>query len=399
VPDQSNRTIPLNATRGKIVWSVRGPNSLGLLGRSEQVDLVKGTSSSYACFMCCPNSFRSSRIEPLSLSFPVGEVSNFRGVERDRTCYGAMVPEYYMGDTWAVDNTGVVTISGFEDSADVTAVGAGSANVIGHWDVYTYTFQHNLDGPYCDTASEVTEPTAPVDIAPHIDSISPAASAVGHPVTVNFSGKGFASGASISPGTGVTVSEITVSSATSMSATLSIASDATAGNRDVTVTVNGKMSNSKTFTVQIPDRLRVVFDTGNFGLVNCPTVVGRLITYQVSDSSTDHLAIAQAISVEEAFDNQTSNSCVPGQPDPSPCAPADDSGQFRDGITMTDTCNSTVVANCNANPSCGYQHTQRWLTCFPEAIIELMSAPGITHCNQIKVNNSTQLGIGTLMPK
>jgi hypothetical protein len=75
-----------------------------------------------------------------------------------------MVPEYYVGDTWTVDDTSVVTISGFEDSADVTAVGAGSANVIGHWDVYTYTFQHNLDGPYCDTSSEVTAPTAPVGI-------------------------------------------------------------------------------------------------------------------------------------------------------------------------------------------------------------------------------------------
>lgn len=40
VPDETNRTIPLNANSGKVTWSVRGPNSLALLGRSEQVDLV-----------------------------------------------------------------------------------------------------------------------------------------------------------------------------------------------------------------------------------------------------------------------------------------------------------------------------------------------------------------------
>src|SRR5207248_3205007 len=157
------------------------------------------------------------------------------------------------------------------------------------------------------------------------------------------------------------VSEITVSSATSMSATFSVDANATAGDRNVTVTVNSQTSNSKTFTVQVPDRLRVVSDTGNFTLANCPTVVGRLITYQVSDSSTNHLAIAQAISVEDAFDSQTTNTCGNGQPANAFCEPTNDNGQFRDGITMTDTCNASTVANCNANPSCGYEHTQRWL--------------------------------------
>lgn len=35
VPDERGQTIPLDATRGKIVWSVRGADSLALLGRSE----------------------------------------------------------------------------------------------------------------------------------------------------------------------------------------------------------------------------------------------------------------------------------------------------------------------------------------------------------------------------
>lgn len=246
-----------------------------------------------------------------------------------------------------------------------------------------------------DTGSD----QATVDVAPHIDSISPAASAVGHPVTVTLSGKGFASGASITAGSGVTVNEITVSSSTSMSATFSVASNATAGNRDVTVTVNGKTSNSKTFSVQVPDRLRVVDDTGNFALQNCPSVKGRLITYQVADSSSSHSAIAQAIYVEEALDSLTTNTCGNGQPNASSCEPANDSGQFTDGISVNPTCASNALSNCSSNPSCGYEYTQRWSTCYPEAVIELTSVPGITHCNEIKINNSTQFGTGTLMPK
>ena len=81
VPDERNQTIPVNATRGKIVWSVRGRNSLALLGRSEQVDLAKGISSSYACFMCCPNSFRSSRISPTDFGLGISNFTTVRGLQ------------------------------------------------------------------------------------------------------------------------------------------------------------------------------------------------------------------------------------------------------------------------------------------------------------------------------
>lgn len=172
VPDERGRTIPLDAARGKIVWSVRGPDSLALLGRSEQADLVKGTSSSYACFMCCPNSFRRSRVEEYlgsifgPISVPEGGVTNLRSVEQDMTCYGGNVPEYYMGDTWSSSNTSVLTADGFGDAADITAVGVGSATVKGHWEVYSYTsfysFEH--DTHMCEESSSVTEPARTVQV-------------------------------------------------------------------------------------------------------------------------------------------------------------------------------------------------------------------------------------------
>lgn len=296
--------------------------------------------------------------------------------------------------TWTSSNQNVATA---DPNGFVTGQGAGSATISARGALYTYHFSPALGG--CTNSSIQVTRTATVTVKPKIDSLTPAASAVGHPVTVTLSGKGFAEGVSISAGSGVTVSEITVSSSTSMSATFSVDANATVGNRDVTVTVNGQTSNSKTFAVQVPDRLTVVTDTGNLQFPSCPNVVFRFITYQVSDSSASHSAIAQAIWVEERFLNQTTNTCVNGQPLASSCELTSSDGRFTDGITITQNCGSVALANCNANASCGYEHTQIWSTCSQDGSIELTSVPGITHCNEIRVNNSTGFAQGTLLPK
>jgi hypothetical protein len=83
-----------------------------------------------------------------------------------------LTPAYYWGDTWTVDNTNVVTVDGFGDSAEVSAVGAGSANVIGHWEVYSYTSQYDPEGDrYCEESTHETEPTSPVGVPPVVSII------------------------------------------------------------------------------------------------------------------------------------------------------------------------------------------------------------------------------------
>lgn len=158
IPDEKGNVISSQASRGKIVWSVRGRDPLALLGRSEQVDIGKGTSSSYACFMCCPNSFRMSWVEPVDLFIPVGNFTTARGVQRDQTCYGSMTPSYYYGDSWTVDNSSVLSVSGTGDTADVAAIGMGSATVTAHWEVYSFTMEHADGIPFCVEESSTTEP-------------------------------------------------------------------------------------------------------------------------------------------------------------------------------------------------------------------------------------------------
>ena len=276
VPDERNQTIPVNATRGKIVWSVRGRNSLALLGRSEQVDLAKGISSSYACFMCCPNSFRSSRISPTDFGLGISNFTTVRGLQRDRTCYGSLTPEYYWGDTWTVDNSGVASVSGVGSAADVTGVAVGTATVTGQWEVFTFTMEHDLDGPYCVESSDMTQASGPLRVTPKIDNITPGLGPVDSPVGISIVGSGFGNSPTVTVGGGGITASIQSASATSISVTLNISAEASGGNHAITVTANGQQSNSMDFYVQIPTKLRrntegELRDEGGCGAIRTPT--------------------------------------------------------------------------------------------------------------------------------
>ena len=165
VKDERGRAIPLDANRGKITWSVRGPKPLALLGRSEQVDLVKGISSSYACFMCCPNTFGWSYLDPGEFFMKVSDTRFMRGVEVDYDCYGSELPPYFFGDIWSIYNVNVATVSGSGSSADMTAVSNGTTEVKATWTAFRSTLRHDINNePYCDTFGEPTEPTGPVEV-------------------------------------------------------------------------------------------------------------------------------------------------------------------------------------------------------------------------------------------
>jgi hypothetical protein len=85
-----------------------------------------------------------------------------------------------------------------------------------------------------------------------VDSVAPNQGTVGTAVSVTITGAEFAAGATVSlSGTGITVSNVTVESTTELTATLTIASGAALGDRDVTVTNSDGGSGTRTggFTV------------------------------------------------------------------------------------------------------------------------------------------------------
>jgi hypothetical protein len=91
--------------------------------------------------------------------------------------------------------------------------------------------------------------TAPPS-APVLSSITPNSGTQGASVAVTLTGANFASGAGVAvSGSGVTVSNVIISSATKITATFTIAASAATGVRNVTVTSNAGNSGAVSFTV------------------------------------------------------------------------------------------------------------------------------------------------------
>jgi hypothetical protein len=137
VPDENGKPIPLTAERGQVVWSVRGPDLLAMLGRSEQVDEVKGVSSNYACMYCCGNSFFQASISPGSSSATdVGGTLQYAAYETDTNCYGGQLQPYQVSGrnlTWNSHDTSAATING---GGAANGVAEGSTGIDSTWTAY-----------------------------------------------------------------------------------------------------------------------------------------------------------------------------------------------------------------------------------------------------------------------
>src|SRR5207244_13381656 len=95
---------------------------------------------------------------------------------------------------------------------------------------------------YCPLMSDM-EAIAPVAIKPTITGISPSQALVGTSPTVILTGTGFVSGATIQAGPSITISNISVASSTSMSATFAIQNSFDGGGSSkVSTNLNGQTS-------------------------------------------------------------------------------------------------------------------------------------------------------------
>jgi hypothetical protein len=98
----------------------------------------------------------------------------------------------------------------------------------------------------------VTATTAPTSTAPTLTSVSPSSGTQGQAVPVTLTGTNFGSASTIGlSGTGITLSNATVASSTSITATFTIAGNAAVGAQNVTVTNANGTSGPQTFTVNL----------------------------------------------------------------------------------------------------------------------------------------------------
>jgi hypothetical protein len=166
VPDEEGRTIPLDVSRGQILWSLEqnapsdAPSEfegLALIGRSEQVDISEGISSNYACQNCCINDFAGGEIEPPAPpDGDVGSAVQFKAYQYKDTCYDVLLRSQASNVTWSSTNTSAVII---DSSGLAVAIGGGSTTIKAQWQVRT-----SYSEP-CDPSPGLSAPSPDVTIA------------------------------------------------------------------------------------------------------------------------------------------------------------------------------------------------------------------------------------------
>jgi hypothetical protein len=285
-PDAEGNVFPAGVSEGSAsIESADGPAAqMNLIVSGAVFNVVTGT-----CFGCCVPCCGVSDVflDPTSDACSVGDTEQFHAEEED--CDGN-ITETTSG-TWSSSNTAVMTVN---SSGLMSAVSPGSA---------TLQFSSRLPA-----SSDCGEPLpgecpmtnfpadAPMTAAPSISGIDPALGVVGGTQNVTITGTGFASGATVNAGSNISVSNVSISSATKITATFTPTNSASAGgNQAVTVTAGGETSGSQNFFVQIPTKLNVlsvsVLPDGPSPPSGCPASLNYGIMvdiqYQVLDQASN----------------------------------------------------------------------------------------------------------------
>lgn len=308
-PDNTGVKLPLNLTVGQIRWSAIGEPSTKLIGRSEVISASGKVSSSYSCNTCCKNSPESAWSDPGIYYGYLTDMKQFTAMERDHDCYGNLVPPYAVNRfgnvNWTSYDNAVASVNSF--SGMVTANGIGDTLIEGTWEATRW--QENLTGTDCELIPEPMTATGEMVVRPKITSITPARGGVGSTTRVTINGVGFLDAPIVNAGSGIVISIVSFSR-TQIVADFAIASNATGGDRNVTVSGSGITSNAVNFFVQIPTSLSVLSVT----VIPTPSIYNPIIStcspgndygisvsirYQINDQGNPSYPISNTVMIPE----------------------------------------------------------------------------------------------------
>ncbi len=231
--------------------------------------------------------------------------------------------------------------------------------------------------------------------APTLTSINPNSGVQGTNVPVTLTGTNFAAGASVNvSGSGVTVSNVTVVSATQITATLGIASNATVGSDNVTVTSTGGTSNGVTFTVNAaaPTLTSINPNSGVQG-TNVPVTLtgtnfaaGASVNVSGSGVTVSNVTVVNATQITATL-GIASNATVGSR-----SVTVTSTGGTSNGVTFT--VNAAAPTLTSINPNSGVQGTNVPVTLtgtnFAAGASVNVSGSGVTVSN-VTVVNATQI--------
>ena len=368
IPDKNGSTIPAAIMSGTYdLKSLSNKPTEGLFEGKLVVDKTYGYAA-HGCMVCCGWGGPYMYYDPFNLA--VGG-SGYQDVWATDSCAGYDDSVVWFYSSWWTGNTQIATAN----VNQISAAGAGS----------TTNSAYSSGIPVGDDAEHRSCPpdrayttSGTVNVAPHIDSISPGEGLIGTTVSsVTIDGSGFTS-PTINVPAGITAS-IQGYTSTRIVANFSIAGNASSGNNQVSVTANGMTSNAVNFTVQVPDHLVVVDDTSG-PYTPCPAFIQRLHSYTMmaGDIVLASTAIGEVGTIGTNSCAGESNAAFPtGCPDTT-----DINGLFQDRWTVgpVGTCITPSPSNC------GYSITDHWQACLASGNRTAGTLTGYIHADAISIN-------------
>lgn len=159
VKGPEKNTIPVDAQKGHIFWTIFGTNEKALIGRAQTVSLADGMASTYECQSCACSietvSFATGYYDGRVIAAgeddeePGGTV-DFNAQQQDVNCYGGPGGWFdRVPDSWETANSNIATVDIF---GNVTAQDqVGTVAITAHWDAYNY--QYDQVQEYCHQLS------------------------------------------------------------------------------------------------------------------------------------------------------------------------------------------------------------------------------------------------------
>jgi len=197
--------------------------------------------------------------------------------------------EYWYNYTTSASWTSwIPSIASIQGAGQVKGVSGGTATIDASYNGITWRF----NGSVCIGTQVPGDGNGPGNVKPKITGISPAGGIVGGSTSVTISGTGFGANrgsSTVNPGSGITPDYNNISwSDTQIGVTFQVASNATSGSHNVTVTTAvGTSNNDKTFYVQVPTLFSGLSVTQtDLGCAPNTAGIGAKVQYQVLDQAT-----------------------------------------------------------------------------------------------------------------
>ncbi|MEW6130731.1 MAG: hypothetical protein AB1757_27115 [Acidobacteriota bacterium] len=348
--DVQGRSLPKDLSKGQLFWHPHEGEAL--IGRVARIDRATNTASNFSCISCCSQEPQRFEVTPNPFEGGVGGFQQMTVMEWDQYCGLYNLGPYDVTNScqYVSNNTAIATVNA---TGGVSFVSVGSTTI-----TMSITYYHSepISAEDCGMVEATESENCPVAVKPTVtkvyitDNPNLSAKPRGAAYDVTIEGTGFAQGATVGfDTTGISSGTAFVESANKLTATFTIAANASGGNRKVIVTVGTQSSTENVyFFVQIPTKVTeasissiTTCDPTHCTINGQPNKCGayRTLTYQIWDQRNPAQTVEEEGTVTETVTQWANNS-----PFVTKMENINGNGIFADLVAMT-----TDDSSCPSN--------------------------------------------------